>query len=366
MTTQSISIALATYNGSRFIEEQLQSLARQALLPAELIITDDASTDNTVEKVRQFTQQAPFPVSIYVNEERLGYQNNFLKAVSLCSSDLIAFCDQDDRWRPNKLAVMERAMRDPDVLVACHNADVVDDAGTFLRLQNPWETVDRKLSPMEEAPWKFAAGFTQVFRRGLLAFTHLNKLSYDPNSENRFLAHDQWVSLLGCLGTQQYIGESLVDYRQHGGNVCGASSSTDQSLLEKLHLKIEDRSRLYHRLQRSSEANANIFDLISKQEGVSEVYKRRAAEVGSRWSSLSRLYALRARAYMAPSVSERSAAIAGLIKLNGYNDKDIWSYGKKSLVRDILLGVMAGPLVARSGAPKSLIDSSVRSLKPLA
>src|SRR5580698_5355366 len=83
-TMKSVSIAMATYNGARYVGEQLESLARQTVLPTELVVTDDNSTDNTVDIVTAFATKAPFPVHIEKNPKRLGYRDNFMKAVSLC------------------------------------------------------------------------------------------------------------------------------------------------------------------------------------------------------------------------------------------------------------------------------------------
>src|ERR1700692_1867054 len=101
----SVSVAMATYNGQKFIREQLDSLAAQQHLPSELIITDDASSDKTVAIAEQFAKTAPFTVHIHRHEKRLGYRANFMRAASRCTSELIAFCDQDDIWSPRTLAL---------------------------------------------------------------------------------------------------------------------------------------------------------------------------------------------------------------------------------------------------------------------
>ena len=106
----SISIALATYNGSRYIREQLDSIALQTRLPDELIISDDASTDDTLDIARDFARHVPFPVKIYKNQERLGSTRNFEIAILYCSGNLISLCDQDDIWYPNKLALSEERL----------------------------------------------------------------------------------------------------------------------------------------------------------------------------------------------------------------------------------------------------------------
>ena len=83
---------MATYNGRQHIRRQLDSLAAQTLIPAELVITDDGSDDDTISVVEEFAKNAPFAVKVFRNEARLGYRKNFMRAASLCQSDLIAFC----------------------------------------------------------------------------------------------------------------------------------------------------------------------------------------------------------------------------------------------------------------------------------
>ena len=102
----SLSVALASYNGERYIAEQLDSIARQTRLPDELIISDDASTDSTPAIVHEFAQRVPFPVR-FLQHERLGSTGNFELAIAACQGDIIFLCDQDDVWYPNKIEVIE-------------------------------------------------------------------------------------------------------------------------------------------------------------------------------------------------------------------------------------------------------------------
>jgi glycosyltransferase involved in cell wall biosynthesis len=115
---------MATYNGARFIGEQLDSLARQTHPPAELVVSDDASADETLDIVRRFAERAPFPVRIHRNGERIRWTENHHRAAALSSGDWIAYCDQDDVWRADKLERVSAAIRtNPDaVLVALRAA----------------------------------------------------------------------------------------------------------------------------------------------------------------------------------------------------------------------------------------------------
>src|SRR6266436_8923696 len=167
----SVSVAMATHNGQKFICEQLDSLAAQQHLPSELIITDDASSDKTAVIAEQFAKTAPFPVHVHRHDNRVGYRANFMRAASLCTSDVIAFCDQDDIWSPRKLALCIEPFQDPAVLLAYHNAEVVTAAGERVGsldyLASAPITPPLSVCPIRQMGT--ALGFNEVFRRSILA-----------------------------------------------------------------------------------------------------------------------------------------------------------------------------------------------------
>ena len=120
---QTVSVVMSTYNGDRYLEEQLQSLADQVHLPHELVVADDGSTDGTWDIVQDFAARAPFPVVSTRNSENLGYGASFLAATGRASGRLVAFCDQDDVWHPDKLATAaETPGRDRRVAVRAHRS----------------------------------------------------------------------------------------------------------------------------------------------------------------------------------------------------------------------------------------------------
>ena len=169
----SVSVAMATYNGQQHIQRQLDSLAAQSHVPAELVITDDRSDDDTLAIIDAFAKTASFPVKVFRNETHLGYRANFMRAASLCRSELIAFCDQDDYWYPQKIAVSVKPFSDPEVLLAYHNADVVTPEGNRIGSLASRAAKQAILTPMSSGPWLYALGFTQVFRRSLLQMVGL-------------------------------------------------------------------------------------------------------------------------------------------------------------------------------------------------
>lgn len=123
-----ISIALTTYNGERFLQAQLESFASQSMLPDELVVCDDGSTDKSIEIVDRFAKKAPFEVAIHRNSSNLGFTKNFAKALSLCTGDLVFTSDQDDVWFEEKIATVVRAFQTcPGMMLVVHDAELVDE-----------------------------------------------------------------------------------------------------------------------------------------------------------------------------------------------------------------------------------------------
>lgn len=170
-----ISIAMCTYNGARYLQEQLDSIAGQTFPPFELIVCDDGSTDATLELIESFREKSTFPVRIFKNERNLGSTKNFEKAIGICEGDLIALADQDDEWYPEKLSRMHRLFEElPEALVAFSDGEIIDEhsALTGRRLWKAAYFSPRKKVPYVDAEMVFtlfkldyvATGATMVFR----------------------------------------------------------------------------------------------------------------------------------------------------------------------------------------------------------
>lgn len=217
----SLSVALATYNGERYLEAQLQSLAKQTATPSELVVADDGSSDGTMTIVHEFAENASFPVRIIQNQKRLGYRTNFMQAAVACQSDLVAFCDQDDIWDRNKLSVMQKAFDDPNVLLAYHNATLINEAGGAIgKIFHTRAT--RTFGPLTMRPWTIIPGHAQVLRRTLVRFTSLHAASIDPYFPRERMPHDLWYPFwASVLGSIAYIPDALAQYRLHGANESG-------------------------------------------------------------------------------------------------------------------------------------------------
>ncbi len=235
-----ISVALCTYNGERYLSDQLNSIRAQSRQPDELVICDDASTDRTLVIAREFAASAPFPVRIFVNEVTLGSSRNFGQAIDLCqfSDGIIALSDQDDVWVHDKLAVTESQFRDdPDSDLIFSDAEVVDDV---LRKKGYklWDAV--KFSKRERH--EVAAG--QAIRV-LLRHNVVTGATMAFRAELRSLVlpvpigvvHDAWIALLAAVeGRMRLIPQPLILYRQHGCNQIGV---TKLNFVERMHRPCE-------------------------------------------------------------------------------------------------------------------------------
>ena len=193
----SISVAMCTYNGSRYIMEQLDSIAQQTLLPCELVVCDDGSTDSTLELLEAFSNQVSFPVRLHVNDVNLGSTKNFEKAMGFCTGDIIALADQDDVWIPSKLErIGEVFSAQPEVGVVFTDAVLVDSELRPMNLQL-WKSV--RFTRVQQ--WRLRNGGASavllkhnVVTGATMAFraSHRRKVLPIP----QVWSHDAWIALL--------------------------------------------------------------------------------------------------------------------------------------------------------------------------
>ena len=220
----SVSVAMGTYNGERHLPEQLASLARQTLPPAELVVCDDGSTDGTLAVLEEFAAVAPFPVRIHRNPANLGFAENFLRAAGLCRGELIAFCDQDDVWCDAKLERCRYVLVEQSSVRLVLHATV--PVGDDLQPVGPAYPPIRRTHTQSclVADWTFPVpGAFMVFRASLLALVDAGERPRSLYSSAERAYHDQWLHLLAsATGEVAYVSERLALYRQHGGNVVGA------------------------------------------------------------------------------------------------------------------------------------------------
>lgn len=216
-----ISVALCTYNGKDFLPAQLNSLLEQTLQPKELVVCDDASLDVTVHIVEAFAAIAPFPVRLFRNEKRIGIGANFEQAISLCYGEVIALCDQDDVWMPEKLARLAALFAEGAQWVCC-DAKVVD-ANLGPLGYNLWERVNfnRKEKDLaQQGRWFEVLLKHFVVAGAALAFKADFRTKLLPIPANWL--YDAWLTTMLAATTKgMLLDEPMQYYRQHGDNALG-------------------------------------------------------------------------------------------------------------------------------------------------
>jgi glycosyltransferase involved in cell wall biosynthesis len=227
---ESVSISLCTYNGAKYLLEQLESFLAQTRLPDELVVCDDGSQDETVSILRAFEPRAPFPVRFYRNETNLGVAKNFEKAISLCHGDITFLSDQDDVWAPKKIArMMVEFEKDSSVGQVFTDAELVDEHLEVLG-QNLWEFTfpeDRRRVVEEDSlfsvllKFNVVTGATQAFR------TEHRSLFFPIPDYKPYLIHDGWIALIiSMIAKSVCVEERLIKYRQHDGQMLGIKRGT--------------------------------------------------------------------------------------------------------------------------------------------
>ena len=336
MTLPEISLALATYNGAAFLDEQLESLARQTLRPAELVVCDDRSSDTTQAILRSFAARASFPVRVHVNDERLGWRGNFVKAAGLCRHELIAFCDQDDLWYPDKLATVGKEFADPSILLVHHNADLIDTRGTAYGTLQPIATARQVVGALARPThWSNPLGLTMTFRAFLARYNDYWIDSVDLAVPESRAAHDQWFYFLATnLGSVVSLPERLLGYRQHSGNSVGwnQSSSAKRQLSSAEAIK-RDTGRILAMLR----PFCDVLHEVAGQGG-----EDASAFLMAHEKNLALLQRLerRRRLYDAPTLRGRARLALDLVRRGDYSQRHDWGLGSRALMTDLTVGVL--------------------------
>ena len=211
-----ISIAMATYNGEKYLEEQLDSIYAQSYENIEVVVTDDCSTDKTVEILEAY--HISHGLKYFVNEKTLGFVKNFEKAMALCTGKYIALSDQDDVWETNKINTLYHHIK--DALLIHSDASLIDEIGEVVGssyTQNSQKVFRRNI--MGYFFNNDVTGCTMMFSKQLLS-------TVLPMPEN-IISHDWWLAIQAKQkGKVTYIPDVLVRYRQHVNNQIGATDTS--------------------------------------------------------------------------------------------------------------------------------------------
>lgn len=225
------SVVMCTYNGAAFLAQQCESILGQTVLPNELIIADDGSQDGTRAIVEDFAtrfRQVGCQVVLLWRQRNLGFVSNFSDALSHATGDVVFLSDQDDVWHPGKLERMIAVFADDARLTLLFtDARLVDAVGAplpstlFDALELPrddWSRMAKGDAFAVLVERAVVTGATMAMRRSLI-----HRALPVPAG----WIHDEWLATVAAMtGQVRFLGDKLIDYRQHGGNQIGMCKRT--------------------------------------------------------------------------------------------------------------------------------------------
>ena len=259
MINAEIEVLLATYNGARFLRQQIDSIAAQDYPHVRILARDDGSTDGTQQILAEYAEAYPEQFTLLPASQSTGYAHkNFLALLQAASGPYIAFADQDDVWLADKLT---RSMAKIRALEARHTTRRPLLVFTDLRV------VDQALAITEDSLWKHLALRPAAIHQparilGQSVVTGCTMLINQPMLQlarqmpQEAVMHDRWIGLLAAfLGSAEFVAEPTVLYRQHAENVVGATPA-DSSLSGLAHRTRSSAGRRAERRRSEDQAEA--------------------------------------------------------------------------------------------------------------
>lgn len=237
-----VSVVICTYNGEKYVQQQLESILSQTLTPTEIILSDDGSSDDTVARAQTVVEgRSDIRIVVTTRKAPLGPAANFSSALALATSPLIALADQDDVWHPNKLEVLVRAMEsDRSVLLVHSDAALVDGFGT----RTGSLTHALAMTRSERALLSSGRALEALLRRNLVtgATTMIrSELLHSALPVPEGWVHDEWLALVAALHHGvRFVDDELIDYRQHGANHIGATRLDFSEASQRLRQRRRD------------------------------------------------------------------------------------------------------------------------------
>lgn len=231
---QKVDILLATYNGEKYIKEQVESILNQTYENIQIIISDDCSTDKTRQVLKEYENNEK--IKIFYQEKNLGYVKNFEFLLKQVESNLYMLSDQDDVWKKEKVEKSVEKIESEKLDLVFGDLEVVDEnLNTLYKSYNRYMHLIHKIKKYQkdyrlQYLYNCMTGCTIISRKNWID----KVLPFPTNS--KYMIHDYWLGLVIALnGKVGYIEEPYILYRQHGKNQVGSKkASKTASKLEKV------------------------------------------------------------------------------------------------------------------------------------
>ena len=250
-----ISIALATYNGSKYLREQLDSILAQSMEKFEVIVCDDCSTDDTLQILQEFASKDS-RFKVFSNKSNLGFKKNFEHILSFCNGEFIAFCDQDDIWEPNHLETLYKNIGDNDCIGA--NSLIIDENGMSQNktLLEYWPIHIMPKNGKELFQHELYSNVIQ----GTASLIRASLIKQALPIPDNVKYHDYWFALVAGLNEKcKYIGDVVLKYRRHSNNASEYQKFTIWNAIKDLYRFSKNRKGFY-------QDSINLLNNLARQE----------------------------------------------------------------------------------------------------
>lgn len=220
-----ISVCIATYNGEKYIKEQLDSILVQLDKNDEIIVSDDSSTDSTIEIIKLYND---IRIKIYENQKFKSPIFNFENALKHSNNEYIFLADQDDIWMPNKVEEIKNCLKEYDLIVS--DANIINSIGDVLS-NSFYQINNSKQGFIHNIIKNSYLGCCMAFNRSILEIA----LPFPKDIP----MHDWWIGLIGELyGKTYFIEDRLIVYRKHDNNVTSSGEKSSNSFYQKIIFRI--------------------------------------------------------------------------------------------------------------------------------
>ena len=274
------SVAFCTYNGEKYIREQLDSIFNQTLPVDEIIICDDRSSDNTIAIIQEYQAKFPSIITLHINEENLRSVKNFEKAISLCTNDIIFLSDQDDSWLPNKVEkYIHFFYENPNITTIASNGFCMDDNSKPLDLYTIWDVPgflnEEKIAfdyfKLITQVGNFVTGAAMAFRKSFVS----NILPFPTLKDYH---HDEWIATIATSSNSfAFLEDKYFNYRVHSSQQVGGISyaktqKIKKSLISSYNLNefktFIDYKRRLKKLKKNYDRNSDLLNHITHKNDV--------------------------------------------------------------------------------------------------
>ena len=277
------SVALCTYNGEKFLREQLDSILNQTKAVDEIVVCDDGSTDSTLQILEEYYQKNPDIFRIFKNEINLRSVKNFEKAISLCENEIIFLCDQDDFWIENKVETITNFFqKNPTINVVATNGFGIDDAGNLLEVHSLWdiprffqeENIEIDYFKIIAFAGNIATGASMAFRKKFVK----DVIPFPVIEE---FHHDEWIALNAASNQSfEFLQEKLFKYRIHSQQQVGdvflpKNDKSRQLLIQHFNFSVQDEKFksfkfVLKRISKSYKKN----NILSQEKNYEEISRK--------------------------------------------------------------------------------------------